>query len=116
MRKPIQYVGGELNSTVGLARRRPLTPAVQSRSSAGPLMYPDDAYGDQRPQPGPDDPHEVLNERPDALAERTYAVWPDMEDALRSAGLPQFTVDGPRDPRLDVFGISCHRTLATRTS
>ncbi|MGZ4783069.1 MAG: TIGR03960 family B12-binding radical SAM protein, partial [Oryzihumus sp.] len=51
--------------------------------------------------------YEVLNERPDALAERTYAVWPDMEAQLRSAGLPQFTVDGHRSVRdFDVLGMS----------
>ena len=40
--------------------------------------------------------YEVLNERPDVLAERTYAVWPDLEALMREHGVPQFTVDGHR--------------------
>ena len=51
--------------------------------------------------------YEVLNERPDALAERSYAVWSDMEALLREHGVPQFTVDGHRSVRdFDVFGLS----------
>jgi len=51
--------------------------------------------------------YEVLNERPDALAERTYSVWPDMEALLRKEGISQFTVDGHRALRdFDLFGIS----------
>ena len=98
--KPIQYVGGELNST------------VKDWEVGGPetvrwaLMYPD-AYEVGLPNQGVMILYEVLNERPDALAERTYAVWPDMEAALRSCGLPQFTVDGHRSVRdFDLFGIS----------
>ena len=33
---------------------------------------------------------------PDALAERTYAVWPDLEALMREHGVPQFTVDSHR--------------------
>ena len=98
--KPIQYVGGELNST------------VKDWEVGGPetvrwaLMYPD-AYEVGLPNQGVMILYEVLNERPDALAERTYAVWPDMEAALRSSGLPQFTDDGHRSVRdFDLFGIS----------
>jgi radical SAM family uncharacterized protein len=51
--------------------------------------------------------YEVLNERPDALAERTYAVWPDLEALMREHGVPQFTVDAHRSVRdFDVFGVS----------
>ena len=39
--------------------------------------------------------YEVLNERDWILAERTYAVWPDMEAVMREHGIPQFTVDAP---------------------
>jgi radical SAM family uncharacterized protein len=100
VRKPIQYVGGELNSTV---RDWDCGGEATVRWA---LMYPD-AYEVGLPNQGVMILYEVLNERPDALAERTYAVWPDMEDALRSAGLPQFTVDGHRSVRdFDVFGIS----------
>jgi radical SAM superfamily enzyme YgiQ (UPF0313 family) len=59
------------------------------------LMYPD-AYEVGLPNQGVMILYEVLNERPDALAERTYAVWPDLEALLRESGVPQFTVDGHR--------------------
>ena len=98
--KPIQYVGGELNSTVkdwevgGDATVR------------WALMYPD-AYEVGVPNQGSMILYEVINERPDALAERTYAVWPDMEALLREHGVPQFTVDGHRAVGdFDLFGIS----------
>src|SRR5690349_3275778 len=95
--KPIQYVGGELGMTV-----KPW----ESATVRWVLMYPD-AYEVGLPNQGVQILYEVLNERPDALAERTYAVWPDMEAQLRSAGLPQFTVDGHHSVRdFDVLGMS----------
>src|SRR4029079_5800096 len=51
--------------------------------------------------------YEVLNERSDVLAERTYAVWPDLETLMREHGVPQFTVDSHRPvAAFDLFGIS----------
>ena len=51
--------------------------------------------------------YEVLNERDWILAERSYAVWPDMERVMREDGIPQFTVDGHRPVGdFDLFGIS----------
>src|SRR3954462_12123111 len=51
--------------------------------------------------------YEVLNERSDALAERTYAVWPDLAALMRDHGVPQFTVDAHRAVRdFDVLGVS----------
>ncbi|MGH9259562.1 MAG: TIGR03960 family B12-binding radical SAM protein, partial [Acidimicrobiales bacterium] len=50
---------------------------------------------------------EILNERPGVLAERTYAVWPDLERLLREHKIPQFTVDAHRPVgAFDLFGIS----------
>jgi radical SAM family uncharacterized protein len=37
--------------------------------------------------------YEILNERPDAVAERAYAPWVDMEAAMRTAGVPLFSVE-----------------------
>jgi radical SAM family uncharacterized protein len=98
--KPIQYVGGELNST------------VKDWDVAGPhtvrwaLMYPD-AYAVGLPNQGTMILYEVLNERPDVLAERTYAVWPDLEKLMRTRGVPQFTVDAHRPvAAFDLFGVS----------
>lgn len=104
--KPIQYVGGELNSTVKDWHVGGFGPDGQELTTRWALMYPD-AYEVGLPNQGVMILYEVLNERADALAERTYAVWPDMEAALREAQLPQFTVDGHRSVRdFDLFGVS----------
>ncbi len=98
--KPIQYVGGELNST------------VKDWDVAGEgtvrwaLMYPD-AYEVGLPNQGVMILYELLNERPDTLAERTYSVWPDLERLMRRHGVPQFTVDAHRPVgAFDLLGVS----------
>ncbi|MGL5860571.1 MAG: TIGR03960 family B12-binding radical SAM protein, partial [Phycicoccus sp.] len=98
--KPIQYVGGELNSTV-----KPWDVGGDA-TVRWALMYPD-AYEVGVPNQGVMILYEVLNERPDALAERTYAVWPDLEALMREHGVPQFTVDGHRAVgEFDLLGLS----------
>ncbi|WP_270889934.1 TIGR03960 family B12-binding radical SAM protein [Pedococcus sp. 5OH_020] len=104
--KPIQYVGGELNSTVKEWDCAGLGPGGEELTTRWALMYPD-AYEVGVPNQGVMILYEVLNERPDALAERTYAVWPDLEALMRASGVPQFTVDAHRDVRdFDVLGVS----------
>ncbi len=95
--KPIQYVGGELGSVVK---------DWDSTAVRWALMYPD-AYEIGLPNQGVQILYEVLNEQPDVLAERTYAVWPDLERLMRANGVPQFTVDAHRPVRaFDLFGVS----------
>ena len=95
--KPIQYVGGELNSTVK---------EWDETEVRWALMYPD-AYEVGLPNQGVQILYEILNERDWIAAERTYSVWPDMEKVMREDGIPQFTVDGHRPVRaFDVFGLS----------
>ncbi|MBR7826297.1 TIGR03960 family B12-binding radical SAM protein [Actinospica sp. MGRD01-02] len=97
VKKPIQYVGGELNSTVK---------DWDACDVRWALMYPD-AYEVGLPNQGVMILYEVLNEREGVLAERTYSVWPDMEAKLREHGVPQFTVDGHRPVGdFDLFGLS----------
>jgi radical SAM family uncharacterized protein len=97
IRKPIQYVGGELNSVVKD------WDAAEVRWA---LMYPD-AYEVGVPNQGIQILYEVLNERDDVLAERTYSVWPDLEALMREHEVPQFTVDAHRPVRaFDVLGVS----------
>src|SRR5450631_2974225 len=104
--KPIQYVGGELNSTVKDWNCGGFGPQGQELTARWALMYPD-AYEVALPNQGVMILYEVINERGDALAERTYSVWPDMEALLRREGLSQFTVDGHRALRdFDLFGVS----------
>ena len=100
MSKPIQYVGGELNSQVKD------WDVAGDETVRWALMYPD-AYEVGLPNQGVMILYEVLNERPDALAERTYAVWPDMEALMREHGVPQFTVDAHRPVgAFDLLGVS----------
>ncbi|MEV4168907.1 TIGR03960 family B12-binding radical SAM protein [Nonomuraea sp. NPDC049709] len=97
VQKPIQYVGGELNSTVK---------DWDSADVRWALMYPD-AYEVGLPNQGVAILYEILNELPRTLAERTYAVWPDLEALMRAEGVPQFTVDAHRPVRaFDVLGVS----------
>jgi radical SAM family uncharacterized protein len=105
VQKPIQYVGGELNSTVK-------SWDCAAESGAGgetvrwALMYPD-AYEVGLPNQGVQILYEVLTERDWIVAERTYSVWPDMEQVMRTDGIPQFTVDSHRPVgAFDVFGLS----------
>jgi len=104
--KPIQYVGGELNSTVKDWDCGGHGPGGEELTTRWALMYPD-AYEVGVPNQGVMILYEVLNEREDALAERTYAVWPDLEALMREQGVPQFTVDAHRSVRdFDVLGMS----------
>jgi len=104
--KPIQYVGGELNSTVKDWSCGGLGPGGHELTVRWALMYPD-AYEVALPNQGVMILYEVINERADALAERTYSVWPDMEALLRREGVSQFTVDGHRAlGDFDLFGVS----------
>jgi radical SAM family uncharacterized protein len=97
VQKPIQYVGGELNATVKDWA------SVEVRWA---LMYPD-AYEVGQPNQGVQILYEVLNEQDWIMAERTYAVWPDMEQVMREHDIPQFTVDNHRPVRaFDVLGVS----------
>src|SRR3712207_2001302 len=97
VQKPIQYVGGELNATLK---------DWDDAEVRWALMYPD-AYEVGLPNQGVQILYEVLNEQPDVLAERTYAVWPDLEALMKEHGVPQFTVDAHRPVvAFDVFGIS----------
>ena len=97
VQKPIQYVGGELNST----------PKEWDQASVRwALMYPD-AYEVGLPNQGVQILYEILNERDWILAERTYSVLADMEQVMRDRDIPQFTVDAHRPvAAFDVLGVS----------
>ena len=104
--KPIQYVGGELNAQLKDWNCGGYGPDGEELTTRWALMYPD-AYEVGLPNQGVMILYEVLNERDDALAERTYSMWPDMETLMRESGVPQFTVDGHRSVRdFDVLGVS----------
>ncbi len=97
VRKPVQYVGGELHA---------VTKDWESCDVRWALMYPD-AYEVGLPNQGVQILYEVLNERDGVLAERTYSVWPDLEAAMREHAIPQFTVDAHRAVGdFDLLGVS----------
>ncbi|MEY5145478.1 MAG: hypothetical protein RL745_847, partial [Actinomycetota bacterium] len=97
VKKPIQYVGGEVNAQLK---------SWDECNVRWVLMYPD-AYEVGIPNQGVQILYEVLNEVDDVLAERTYAVWPDLEALMRERDVTQITVDGHRPVgAFDVFGLS----------
>jgi radical SAM family uncharacterized protein len=59
------------------------------------LTYPD-TYEVGLPNQGLQILYEILNERPDATAERAYAPWIDLEAEMRANAIPLFSVDTHR--------------------
>ena len=97
VRKPIQYVGGEVNS---------VSKDWDNAAVRWALLYPD-AYEVGSPNQGMQILYEVLNEQPDVLAERSYSVWPDMESELREHNIPAFSLDSHRPlAEFDLLGVS----------
>jgi radical SAM family uncharacterized protein len=84
--KPARYIGMERGSQ---------RPHHEGRRAAFLLIYPD-TYEIGLPNQGLQILYEILNERADAVAERAYAPWTDMEASMRAAGLPLFSVDTHR--------------------
>ncbi|MFN8041537.1 MAG: TIGR03960 family B12-binding radical SAM protein [Acidimicrobiales bacterium] len=86
VQKPARYIGLEDGA---------ITPDHDPRSVAWLLLYPD-TYEIGLPNQGLQILYEILNERPDAVAERSYAPWTDLDALLRQRGLPLFSVDTHR--------------------
>jgi len=81
--KPARYIGGELGAQ---------TVEHTAEAASWLLVYPD-TYEVGLPNQGLQILYEILNERHDAVAERSYAPWVDMEAAMRAAGIPLFSVE-----------------------
>src|SRR4051794_7402438 len=86
VQKPARYIGLEDGAQ---------TPDHDPRRVAWLLIYPD-TYEIGLPNQGLQILYEILNERPDAVAERSYAPWTDLEALLRQHRLPLFSVDTHR--------------------
>jgi radical SAM family uncharacterized protein len=84
--KPARYIGMERGAQV-----REHAPG----KVAWLLLYPD-TYEIGLPNQGLQILYEILNERDDAVAERSYAPWTDLESLLRRTGTPLFSVDTHR--------------------
>ncbi len=81
--KPARYIGGELGAR---------TASHPPGAVRWLLVYPD-TYEIGLPNQGLQILYELLNDRTDAAAERAYAPWVDMEAAMRSAGVPLFSLE-----------------------
>nr|NLI49487.1 TIGR03960 family B12-binding radical SAM protein [Propionibacterium sp.] len=100
--RPIQYVGGEVNSI-----RKDWADA----EVRWVLMYPD-TYAVGQPNQGLAILYEVLNEQDWILAERSFAVWPDLAELLSAHRLPQFTLENHRPVgAFDLLGVSLSTEL-----
>jgi len=83
VQKPGRYTGGEYNSV------------VKDWDATGvkvALAFPD-IYDLGMSNLGLAILYDILNKEEDILAERVYAPWPDMETALRQAGLPLYSLE-----------------------
>jgi len=100
--KPARYIGGEQGAQY---------PEHGPGTVAWLLLYPD-TYEIGLPNQGLQILYEILNERPDALAERAYAPWVDMEAAMRAAGVPLFSVENHLPARaFDVLAFNLSAEL-----
>jgi len=103
VRKPAQYVGGEVNMVAKAWAD------VQTRWL---LCYPD-AYEVGQPNQGIQILYELLNERPTSMAHRAYAPWLDMDAVMREHGLPVFSLEGHVPLwAFDVFAVTLPHELA----
>lgn len=86
VQKPGRYVGGELNS----AHKN--WDAVQTRVA---FVFPD-IYDIGVSNVGLKILYDQVNQRDDALAERAYAPWLDMEALMREHGIPLYALESKR--------------------
>lgn len=95
--RPARYAGGEWNSTVKDWRGGGVRVA---------LVYPD-SYEIGMSNMALPILYTLINRREEDLAERVFAPWLDMEDALRKSGAPLFSLE-TRHPlgEFDIIGFS----------
>ncbi|MDL1910689.1 TIGR03960 family B12-binding radical SAM protein [Chloroflexi bacterium CFX6] len=86
VQKPGRYVGGELNSV------QKDWDSVRTRVA---LVFPD-IYDIGVSNVGLKILYDQVNQREDALAERAYAPWLDMEALMRERGIPLYTLESKR--------------------
>src|SRR5262249_23632902 len=102
VQKPARYIGCEDGAQA---------PVHSAAKVAWLLVYPD-AYEVGLPNQGLQILYEILNERDDALAERSYAPWVDMEALMRERGVPLFSVDTHQPgAAFDVIGFGVSAEL-----
>jgi radical SAM family uncharacterized protein len=107
VQKPGRYVGGELNSILKDWDK------VQTKVA---LIFPD-IYDIGVSNVGLKILYDQINQRDDALAERAYAPWLDMEALMREYGIPMYTLESKRPLMdFDLIGFTLpYETLYTNT-
>ena len=102
VQRPARYIGGEEGAR----------PAQHAPGKVAWLLCYPDSYEIGLPNQGLQILFEILNERPDATAERAYAPWGDLEELMRRDGLPLFSVDTHRAARdFDVLAFNLSSEL-----
>ena len=99
VQKPARYIGCEDGA---------ITPRYAPGKVSWLLAYPD-TYEIGLPNQGLQILYDILNDRDDAVAERTYAPWADLEALMRQRDVPLFSVDTHRaagDFDLFAFNLS----------
>src|SRR5512133_2241356 len=86
VQKPGRYVGGELNSVIK---------DWDKISTKVAFVFPD-IYDIGVSNVGLKILYDQVNQRQDALAERAYSVWTDMEGKMRSSGIPLYSLESKR--------------------
>ena len=107
VQKPGRYVGGELNSI------QKNWDDIQTKVA---FVFPD-IYDIGVSNVGLKILYDQVNQREDALAERAYAPWTDMETLMRENGIPLYTLESKRPLAcFDLIGFSLpYETLYTNT-
>jgi len=105
VQKPGRYSGGELNQVVKGWDQVPLRVL---------LAFPD-VYDLGMSNLGLAILYDILNRQPDVLAERAFSPWPDMEAAMRSSGIPLYSLETKHPASaFDIIGFSLpYETLYT---
>ncbi len=105
--KPGRYVGGEMNITVKDWAQ------VETRVA---LVFPD-IYDIGVSNVGLKILYDQVNMRDDALAERAYSPWHDMEAQMRASGIPLYSLETYHPlAAFDIIGFSLpYETLYTNT-
>ena len=105
--KPARYTGGEWNSVYKEWDETPIRIA---------MAFPD-LYDLGMSNLGLFVLYDIVNKRPDMLAERVFVPWSDMDAAMRRVGLPLYSLESKRPLRdFDILGISLpYEQLYTNT-
>ncbi len=105
VQKPGRYVGGELNTVIKDWDR------VDTKIA---FVFPD-IYDIGISNLGLQILYDLVNQRPDALAERAYAPWVDMEEQMRANAIPLYSLETKHAlAGFDILGFSLpYETLYT---